>query len=183
MQFKKINMGAGATPLSDHINIDSMYEKNFVVNSSYALMKDNILVLSFFKPTYPNAEIEEICAYHVIEHLPRPGKQSQKPNVHTALDLWNSILVGGGKLILECPDFDKTIRDYLSGNLARKDNIYGLNRSPGDVHLWGYGRHDLRALVESHGFEVIEQGDGTDYHAKLEPCQRLVAIKRENRNP
>jgi hypothetical protein len=182
LQYDKINMGAGVAPMMGYINVDLMYEIPLEEKGNMVLLRDDITVMAYFRTLKFETPITEISAYHVIEHLPRPGKSSMSPNVHDVLNLWNLILSMNGKLVLECPDFDQVVREYVEGNMSRKDNIFGLNRRYGDSHLWGYGKKDLADLVKMHGFEVVYQGDGTDYHTSLEPCQRLVGIKRENGN-
>jgi len=39
----------------------------------------------------------------------------------------------GGELVLELPDFDAGVREYLEGNEERLYSIYGRQRFPGDA--------------------------------------------------
>ncbi len=167
----KLHLGCGGVILDGYINVDTrklhpaVYVDDVITLSK--LLKSDVIRYN---------TISEILAYHVIEHLPRPN--SRVPGVCSALYTWNRVLKIGGKLILECPDFDALI-DLVKKNPKYKDNLFGLQRFPGDAHLWGYTIEELSGLLEQYGFTVIERGPGTDYHAKMEPCIRVVGVKND----
>ncbi len=118
----------------------------------------------------PENSVERIETYHVIEHLPHPV-------VRSGLEHWYRLLTPGGKLILECPDLDKALREYLDGNEERLFNIFGRQRFPGDAHLFGYNASRLCKLLESVGFTEVVQREPRDYHKELEPCLRVECEK------
>ncbi len=124
------------------------------------------------KLPYPDGSADAIELYHVIEHLPRH-------DLPVALGEWNRVLRPGGKLIIECPDFDVAVKEYVTGNEKRLDNIFGLQRFPGDVHFFGYNFRRLKTLLEDAGFVAIEQREPRDYHTKDEPCLRVEASKEQ----
>ncbi len=77
--------------------------------------------------------------------------------------------------MIECPDFDGAVRDYLAGDESRIDNIFGLQRFDGDTHRFGYNVGRLTRLLSEAGFSQITPAEPQDYHKDLEPCLRIEA--------
>lgn len=154
----KLHLGCGKRPINNYVNIDA--RKTTATD----------LVCSVIKLPYPDESVEIIETYHVIEHLPRH-------DLPVALSEWRRLLVDGGRLIIECPDFDRAVKEYVDGNESRIDNIFGLQRYEGDYHLFGYNYKRLKELLEHAGFREIIQKDPTDYHVQSEPCMRVESIK------
>ncbi len=119
---------------------------------------------------FPAESVNRIESYHVIEHL-------SHTRVKTVLMEWHRVLKRGGCLVIECPNFDAAIEQYLAGDEERLYNIFGLARFKGDVHLFGYNDRRLRSLLESVGFGEIQSVPPTDYHVREEPCLRLESRK------
>ena len=154
----KLHLGCGNQHLENHVNID--WRKTNATD----------LVCDISKLPYPCNSVELIVSYHVIEHLDR----------HTlpkALKEWHRLLAPKGRLILEYPNFDEAVKEYISGNGKRLDNIFGLQRFPGDTHLFGYNFERLKILLEDTGFDRVQNRRPQDYHAKDEPCIRIECIK------
>jgi predicted SAM-dependent methyltransferase len=129
-------------------------------------------VLDITKLPYPDNSIEQIESYHVIEHLPRH-------NLERALRDWYRVLNPGGKLILECPDFDEIAKLYLAGDEKQLDGIFGLQRFEGDYHLFGYNRTRLSTTLKRVGFANIENKPPQDYHSIEWSCLRVECTKNE----
>jgi hypothetical protein len=127
-------------------------------------LRCDISILSF-----KDCSVDEIVQFHVIEHLKR-GKAVE------GIQEWYRVLKYGGKMIIECPDFERTIQEYLEGNLDRVFNVYGHDTN-GMHHYFGYSKESLKKDLEWIGFEITFIGEGTDYHSKEEPCLRIEAIK------
>ena len=64
------------------------------------------------------------------------------------------MLKPGGVLIIECPNFDQAVKDYLQGNEDRIDNIFGLQRFEGDTHYCGYNFKRLKLMLGLHHLMV-----------------------------
>jgi hypothetical protein len=90
---------------------------------------------------------------------------------------WYDLLIPGGTIVIECPDFDRDIEDYLAGNTERLKSIFGLQRYEGDTHYFGYNAERLEALFAQAGFCHICFSKATDYHAMSEPCLRMECRK------
>ncbi len=154
----KLHLGCGNRHLEGYTNID--LRKTSTTD----------LVCNITKLPYPDNTVELIETYHVIEHLPRH-------DLPKALKEWFRILSPGGVLIIECPDFDKAVKEYIEGNEKRINNIFGLQRFPGDTHMFGYNFKRLKNLLEEAGFRDIQEREPQDYHTKDEPCLRIESFK------
>lgn len=154
----KLHLGCGDRNFEGYVNID------------LRKTRATDLVCDIKKLPYPDNSVGLIENYHVIEHLSRH-------DLPKALKVWYRVLIPGGKLIIECPDFDKAVKEYIEGNKKRIDNIFGLQRFPGDAHHFGYSFERLGKLLKAVGFKDIQQREPQDSHTKDEPCLRLQCIK------
>ena len=157
----KLHLGCGNKHFDGYVNID---HRNTSATD---------LVCDIRKLPYPAGSVDLIETYHVIEHLNRH-------DLPIALKEWHRVLAVGGKLIIECPDFDEAVKSYIEGNEKRIDNIFGLQRFPGDVHQFGYNFKRLKKALEEAGFKDIEEKKPLDYHTKDEPCLRAICVKGDN---
>ena len=154
----KLHLGCGKNHFDGYINIDQRA-------TSATDFECDIVCLPF-----DDEMVECIEMYHVIEHMPRH-------DVPRALKDWWRVMRPGGKLIIECPNFDEAVREYLDGNERRIDNIFGLQRFPGDTHVFGYNFKCLKKSLEEAGFRDIVECPPQDYHKDEEPCMRIEAVK------
>jgi len=154
----RLHLGCGDRRLAGYINVD--WRRTLATD----------LVCDIRKLPYHANSTDRIELYHVIEHLP-------KCDLLDAFREWNRILYPGGKLIVECPDFDRSVEEYLQGNEERLYSIYGRQRFPGDTHYWGYTVKRLKKCLQQTGFTNILEREPQDYHKDLEPCLRIEATK------
>jgi predicted SAM-dependent methyltransferase len=153
----RLHIGCGNKRLEGFVNID----RNPSPATDYVCHAQRL--------PCPDGCVERIETYHVIEHIPFPA-------VKPLLTEWKRVLKPGGLLVMECPDFDKAIIEYLDGNTERLFSVYGRLRFPGDAHHWGYNSERLKLLVESVGFEASIL-PAQDYHKEHEPCLRVECTK------
>jgi len=163
-EFLKLHLGCGNRHFPGYINID--FRKTRAVD----------YVCDATNPPFPNDAVGLIETYHMIEHLSRNA-------VAKALDNWWRMLIPGGKVIIECPDFDKVVEEYLQGNEERLNSIFGRQRFPGDTHLYGWNYSRLARLLQEHGFGNIQSSEPQDYHRLEEPCLRVEAYKSSKHLP
>ena len=154
----KLHLGCGGRHFTGYENIDIRKTRT------------TDLVCNIKKLPYPNNSVALIETYHTIEHLPRH-------DFPRALREWQRVLIPNGKLIIECPDFDKTVQEYLVGAENRLNNIFGLQRFAGDTHLFGYNFKRLKILLEQAGFSRIMETPPQDSHTNKEPCLRIECLK------
>lgn len=164
----KLNLGCGDQLLDGYMNIDLHPQMPGVTPSDVRYLRE-----------YEDGTIDEILAYHIIEHLPRPHSVI-RPNAATAVQRWYELLCVGGVLIVECPDFEKVVLDYaISGEHRVKNMIFGLERTIYDRHLWGYALDDLERLIRETGFYVRESGYIGQSRTAVngDPCIRVEGVK------
>jgi len=155
----KLHLGCGTIHKDEYINID-------IRNTPAVDMIADIKKLPF-----ENNSVDLIESYHLIEHLKRN-------EIGKVLTHWLDILVKGGKLIIECPDFKQDCIDFINGNNNRLNNIFGLQRNEYDFHYFGYTPESLSVLLKNIGFNDITICEPLDYHKNTEPCLRIEAIKK-----
>lgn len=154
----KLHLGCGSRHFEGYVNID------------LRKTRATDLVCNIRKLPYPDNSVDLIETYHVIEHLPRH-------DLPKAFKEWYRLLTYEGKLIIECPDFDEAVKEYIEGSEKRLDNIFGLQRFPGDTHQFGYNFKRLEKLLEALGFKDIQETEPQDPHIKDEPCLRVECVK------
>lgn len=158
LQPLNLHLGCGQRRLQGFLNID------IIPSSAVDFICDSRRL------PFPAGTVSIIETYHMIEHLPRH-------DFLEALFEWNRVLKEGGTLVIECPNFDATIKEYMEGKKFRINNIFGLQRHPGDYHHFGYTFENLAEILRDLGFREIRQEAPTDYHAPDEPSLRLTAVK------
>lgn len=154
----RLHLGCGQKRLQGFINVDC----------NYSSATDYVADIS--KLPCPDNSVERIETYHVIEHIPMP-------EVKSVLTEWKRVLTVGGLLVIECPDLQGAVTEYLAGNKERLFSIYGRQRFPGDTHHWGYDFRSLPELLESAGFSKVRVLPAEDYHKDEEPCLRVECTK------
>ncbi len=158
--YNKLHLGCGGVRKVGFINVD-------VRRDSQA---DMFVDLTKVPWPWEDDSIGRIESYHMLEHLGwKAGSDF--------LDECVRVLAPGGRLVLELPDLEGVCRELLGGNLSRLWNLYGLQRNEFDYHKSGYTREALADALLHRGLTIEHVGPGTDYHAKEEPCQRIVAVK------
>lgn len=157
----KLHLGCGQNHLAGYINID--------INKTSA----TDLICDIKKLPYPKNSVKLIETYHAIEHLPRT-------DFTKALKDWHRIMISGGKLVIECPDFDEIVKKYLAGDDKQLDGIFALQRFEGDYHYFGYNKMRLSRALKEVGFENIQGEQAKDYHTSEWPCLRVVCFKNHN---
>jgi len=155
----KINLGCGSILRAGYVNVDLYSEVADVKKDAADYLRG-----------LPDDSVDEIITFHMIEHLhPKVAREM--------IRLSYQKLKQGGLIIVECPNFKETIREYLAGNKKRVHNVYGHQRYPGDQHCWGYDDETLPGLFRWAGFNVTHVGPGTDRHIVWEPCLRVEGVK------
>lgn len=174
----RLHLGCGIQRLPGYINIDCM--KTPATD----------LVCDIRKLPYEDNSVDTVESYHVFEHIPVclhanvDSVYGEKyESLIATLSEWRRVLKPDGNLVIEMPDLEGIIKEYLEADGARKDElligIYGSYRSADDtdIHRWGADEALLRRLLEQAGFKYIKFYKVTDYHKDLCPCLRVEAVK------
>jgi predicted SAM-dependent methyltransferase len=97
--------------------------------------------------------VEEICASHILEHLPWPL-------AYKALGEWTRVLRTGGRLRVAVPDLAALATMIAEGHNAWTATalIYGVGRLENqlEAHQYGYTRGMLISILRSLGFRNFD---------------------------
>lgn len=154
----KLHLGCGDRHFDGYLNLD--------IRKTHA----TDMVCDIRSLPFSTGSFELIENYHVIEHL---GRHDLEP----ALRSWHRVLKPGGRLIMECPDFDADVKGYMGGDDTFLDHIFGLQRYASDFHYFGYNVRRLKTLLENCGFTSVQDEPARDPHSTLAPCLRVTCIK------
>ena len=174
----KLHLGCGSRHFEGYINID------------WRKTRATDLVCDVRNLPYRDNSVELIECYHILEHLPvclmanlDPGFGEKYALVINTLKEWQKILKSGGKLIIEAPDLDKLIEEYIRTDNNKREELiaymYGgyRNNNIFDIHRWGPNKYRLRYILKKAGFRKIQFEETQDYHKELFPCLRVESVK------
>ena len=156
----KLHLGCGSVYIPGYINIDYRIPLTGKID-----LKADVRELPF-----ENRSCDEIISFHLFEHLKRP-------DVKKTLRHWFRLLTSNGHLIMELPDFDEVVGNYLLGNEKMLEHIFGNQENEQQFHYWGYNFERLKSELEEIGFKDVVKIGATDYHTENEPCFRVEATK------
>lgn len=100
---------------------------------------------------FTDCTVDEIRSSHVLEHI---GKYEVVPT----LKEWYRVLRFGGLLIIEVPDLEWVLKNWLSkrGNGWDMDAIFGDQSSLGQFHKTGFDRNIMYNYLLASGFDGCE---------------------------
>ncbi len=159
--FLRLHLGCGEKHLSDYINID--FKKTSATD----------FVCDYTNLSFPSQSVELIKTYYMIEHL-------SKDIFSKALHNWWDILIPGGKLIIKCHVFDKTVEGSLEGEEARHDNIFSLQQFTGDIQIEGCNFMPLKRELEEAGYAGVTEYGLQNYHNRKKNWMEIQAYKKLN---
>lgn len=144
-----LHLGCGEQKFKGYVNIDYP-PTNHTIQTTVAA--DVFAELT--KLTFPHESVDEIRSHHVFEHFDRP----------TALALaskWFDWLKIGGTLIIETPDFEKSMNMLLNNaySYTQKQSImrhvFGSHEAHWAIHCDGWYKEKFEHVLTALGFENI----------------------------
>lgn len=136
----KLNLGCGDDIKDGYINVD-LYNSNAEVQMDIRRLdyEDNI--------------IDEIFSSHALEHF---SKRETIP----ILREWNRVLKSGGQLVMNLPDIEWCMLNWLNTPEKDKwdwsiDSIFGHQMTEGEVHRTGFTKARLEYLLMITGYNNI----------------------------
>ena len=156
----RLNVGCGRKLKEGYVNIDCQKSER---------SKPDVIADCRSLP-YAVCSVDLIESYHLLEHL-------SLEEAVAALTHWHKLLKSDGKVIMELPDLEQDMRLFLDGDAEMIHSIFGRQRNQFDFHKYGYTKLTLEKLLREIGFRIIVFENPTDYHAKSEPCMRVIATK------
>ncbi|MBI4722296.1 MAG: methyltransferase domain-containing protein [Candidatus Stahlbacteria bacterium] len=179
LESLKLHLGCGRHYLEGYVNIDAVKSQS----------TDLIYDVSEKLP-YPDNSVEIITCSHLLEHLPvclmaniEQEYGEKYASVIKILKEWQRVLIPTGKLIIELPDFDGMVEEYVKADISRQEElicyIYGGYRFNNiyDIHRWGPNKYRLTYILEKAGFRNIEFKESQGHHKEFCPCLRVECIK------
>lgn len=147
----KLNLGSGGDYIAGFINIDLYAEK---ADERYDIAKLK----------YEDNSIDEIRAYHVIEHF-------DYLHAHDVLKEWYRVLKPNGIIRIETPDFLESCKAFIETDQDGRWNLYGhffstAWLSPGLVHKFLYTEFELKKSMSWAGFKNIERKEPNSGYVK-----------------
>jgi len=145
-----------------HLACGHDYDENYINIDLYAPEDAKCDVrLDVQKLPYDDNTVDEIKAFHIIEHF-------HFFEIQEVLKEWYRVLKPGGKLYLETPDFLETCRSFVEGNPATGMDIeqwrillYGHFFAhawiPGQTHKFLFTETQLRANLGWAGFQTVNR--------------------------
>lgn len=142
----KLHLGCGETYLEGYINIDFPQSEHTVMKPVADISQD-IRTLK-----YEPGTIAEIRSHHVFEHFSRAETLA-------ILRQWYGWLMPGGKLVIETPDFEGSVKKFLLADLQTQSqlsrHIFGSQEAKWAYHLDGWYGKKFKFVLQQFGFEQI----------------------------
>jgi predicted SAM-dependent methyltransferase len=145
----RLHLGCGERYLDGYVNVDYPPSEHTVQVTSPADELADITRLE-----YDPGSIAEIRLHHVFEHFDRP----------TALRLlvdWHEWLADGGRLTIETPDFDRSVRAFTRrvgrgdpGTILR--HVFGSHEADWAVHWDGWYADRYKRTLTALGYGSLE---------------------------
>ena len=157
----KLNLGCGDELMDDYINCDLYGDKS------------DMLFDAMYIP-FPDNSIDEIRAYHLIEHF-----DFMKGNV--VLKEWFRVLKPNGKLVLETPDLLNTCKIFVNANEQDRIVLYGHFFAwpwiEGQVHYFLFTETQMKWALTNVGFNKINREKPDSMYAKANPQWESAYLK------
>lgn len=164
LRVTRLNLGAGSSRVQDYLSIDADPHVSPDISAHINALPCR------------TATIDEIIAYHVIEHV-------NYWEAETALAEWYRVLRPGGSIAVECPNIERVTNslvassDYTKWSQMGMWGVYGdpNHKNPFYSHKWGYTPITLAGMLYRAGFTDVKSTLATTHVPERD--LRLVARK------
>lgn len=140
----KLHLASGTDYLEDYINVDLYPLDGHPVDAQFDVAK----------LPYPDNSVDEIRAFHIIEHF-------EWNEGNRILAEWSRVLKPGGRLWLETPDFLASCAAFVSGDSNTRLNLLGhffaTPHIPGQTHKFLFEENQLRAQLQWAKFTQVNR--------------------------
>ena len=137
----KLHLGCGTEYLDDYINCD-LYADKVDLRADVA------------KIDLPDNSVDEIKAYHIIEHFDFMQGQD-------VIKEWYRVLKPGGRIHLETPDLLNTCKHFVNGSEQDRITLYGHFFAwpwlPGQTHKFLFTESQMGWLLSQTGIKHIQR--------------------------
>lgn len=158
----KLNLGSGGDYIEGYVNVDLYAER---ADERYDVAK----------LPYEDNTIDEIRAFHIIEHF-------DYMNAYVVLHEWRRVLKVGGRLHLETPDLEASCRELLSRTPDGQWALFGHMFStpwvnPGLTHKMLYPEWLLRKSLNEVGFTIVNRLPPSSGYVKDHPAHVFLNLE------
>lgn len=145
----KLHLACGHDYNEDYINVDLYAPPDAKCDVRFDVQK----------LPYPDNSVDEIKAFHIIEHF-------HFFEVKDLLNEWYRVLKPGGRLYLETPDFLETCRSFVEGSpvmpieewrVLLYGHFFAHPWVPGQTHKFLFTENQLRTNLTWAGFKTINR--------------------------
>jgi glycosyltransferase involved in cell wall biosynthesis len=145
----KLHLACGHDYNDDYINVDFYAPDDAKCDVRFDVQK----------LPYPDNSVDEIKAFHIIEHF-------HFFEIKEVLKEWYRVLKPGGRLYLETPDFLETCRSFVEGSSVMgiedwRVLLYGHFFAhpwvPGQTHKFLFTENQLRTNLSWAGFKQVNR--------------------------
>lgn len=143
----RLHLGCGEKYLEGYINIDYPSSEHTVMSVKADIYQD-IRTLE-----YSDNSVDEVRSHHLFEHFPRAEALK-------ILFQWRRWLKPGGKLVIETPDFEASVRSYLWAPTRKRKmeigrHIFGSNEADWAYHYDFWDKAKFKYVLKKAGFKNI----------------------------
>jgi len=157
----KLNLGSGGDYIDGYVNVDLYAER---ADARYDIAK----------LPYPDNSIDEIRAYHVIEHFDYLA-------AHDVLKEWHRVLTPTGKIRIETPDLLESCKEFITADEDGRWKLYGHIFSeawkPGLVHKFLYTEYQIRKTMGWAGFKNIVRLEPNSGYLAQHPAHIFLNVE------
>jgi teichuronic acid biosynthesis glycosyltransferase TuaG len=145
----KLHLACGHDYNEDYINVDLYAPEDAVCDLRFDVQK----------LPYPDNSVDEIKAFHIIEHF-------HFFEIKDTLNEWYRVLKPGGRLYLETPDFLETCRSFVEGSptmpiedwrVLLYGHFFAHPWVPGQTHKFLFTETQLRTNLSWAGFKTVNR--------------------------
>jgi len=156
----RLNLGCGHRLLEGWTNVDAVD-----VGQDY--------VCDLRQLPFEDESVDEAMAIHVVEHF-------YVWDVPGLLTEWHRVLKPGGRLVLECPDLKRIVRNINEGSTDPFETLLGLygdirHQNAWHQHKWCWTAESLVKVLTEQFSQAFEAP--AEYHLKDRRDLRVVAVK------
>jgi len=140
----KLHLACGHDYDEDYINVDLYAPEDAVCDVRFDVKK----------LPYPENSVDEIKAFHIIEHF-------DFMEIQEVLKEWNRVLKPGGRLYMETPDFLESCRSFVNGDedfrVLLYNHFFAHPWIPGQTHKFLFTEKQLKTNLEWAGFKHMNR--------------------------
>lgn len=145
----KLHLACGHDYNDDYINVDFYAPEDAKCDVRFDVQK----------LPYPDNSVDEIKAFHIIEHF-------HFFEIKEVLNEWYRVLKPGGRLYLETPDFLESCRSFVEGNPAMPledwrfllyGHFFAYPWVPGQIHKFLFTETQIKANLSWAGFKKVNR--------------------------